>query len=181
MDSPSAGRTLCHVAVVTTVEIIGFAVTLLVMVLGLVGAVLPGLPGTPVLFFAALVHRLVFPESGAPWLVVVALGLLAVLSLAVDYVATMYGARKLGATSRGMIGAIVGGIIGLFFNLPGILLGPFLGATVFELSGRRPVGDCARAGLGATIGLLAGSVGKVLICCAMILLFTVAVLWRVFA
>lgn len=148
------------------------------MVLGLVGAVLPGLPGTPVLFVAALVHRLIFPESGAPWLVIVALGLLTVLSLVVDYLATMYGARKLGATRRGMIGAMVGGIIGLFFNLPGILFGPFLGATVFELSGRRPVGACAKAGLGATIGLLAGSVGKALICCAMILLFAVGALWR---
>ena len=92
-------------------------------------------------------------------IVMLVLVLVTVLSLAVDYVASVYGAKRLGATWRGATGAIVGGLIGIFFNLPGILLGPFIGATAFELAGGRTFKDSSRAGVGATLGLLAGAIG----------------------
>jgi hypothetical protein len=72
----------------------------------------------------------------------------------------------------------VGGLIGLFFNLPGILLGPFLGATAFELVGGRNFKESSRAGLGATIGLLAGVLGKLACCMAMMGLFAANVIYR---
>jgi uncharacterized protein len=90
----------------------------------------------------------------------------------------MVGAKQLGASSRGVFGAVVGAVIGLFFSLPGILFGPFLGALVFELAGRREFKDAARAGLGATLGLLAGAVGKLLCCLLMMGLFTLSVVLR---
>ena len=100
------------------------------------------------------------------------------VSLILDYVASVYGAKKLGATWRGVVGALVGGLIGLFFNLPGILLGPFIGAMLCELAGGREWKAASRAGVGATLGLLAGAIGKLACCLAMMGLFTVNVVYR---
>jgi uncharacterized protein YqgC (DUF456 family) len=100
------------------------------------------------------------------------------VSLVMDYVASVYGAKRLGATWRGAVGAIVGALIGMFFNLPGILLGPFVGAVVFEMAGGREIKGASKAGIGATLGLLAGAVGKLACCVAMITLFSFNVIYR---
>lgn len=162
----------------TLEQIIGFALTLLVMLMGLAGTLLPGLPGTPVLLVAALGHKLWFRDDGAAWWVIAVLTVIVLFSILLDYLATVVGAKKLGATWRGMTGAIVGGLIGLFFGLPGILVGPFLGAMLLEKLGGREWKDSSRAGLGATLGLLAGAVGKVACCVAMMGLWSVNVLYR---
>jgi hypothetical protein len=159
-------------------QIIGLVVTLLVMCIGLAGSILPGLPGTPVILLAAIGHKVYFGEAGAGWVVLSMLTLLMLASLVVDYLASVYGAKRLGATRRGMIGAIVGGLVGIFFALPGLLLGPFLGALAFEMAGGRTFKDGSRAGLGATLGLLAGTLGKVLCSVSMMLLFGINVVWR---
>jgi uncharacterized protein YqgC (DUF456 family) len=151
---------------------------LLLMCIGVAGSILPGLPSTPVVLIAAIGHKLYFGPTGADWWVIVVLALITAVSLAVDYLASVYGAKRLGATWRGALGAIVGGLIGLFFNLPGILLGPFLGALVFELVGRRTMKEASLAGVGATLGLLAGVLGKLLCCFAMMALFTANVIYR---
>jgi hypothetical protein len=163
---------------VNVAEIAGLILALLVMGVGVVGCVLPGLPGTPLVLAAALVHKLVFGSSGAAWWVLVILTMLAGLALVVDYLASVYGAKRLGATWRGAVGAILGGLGGLFFLPIGVLVGPFLGATLLELAGRRHWKDASKAGLGATLGLLAGAAGKVAASIAMMLLFAVNVLYR---
>ena len=159
-------------------QIIGFTLVLLVMLAGLIGSVVPGLPGTPIVLAAAIAHRLYFGPAGASIWVLVCLGGFTLLSIAFDYLAGMFGAKKLGATWRGVLGAVVGGLVGIFFNLPGIILGPFLGAVLFELAGGRPIKPAARAGLGAMLGLLAGAVGKLAICLAMIGLFAGNVIYH---
>lgn len=163
---------------VTTEQIIGLSIALLVMCVGLAGSILPGLPSTPLVLVAAIGHKLYFGETGAAWWVVGVLAAFTVLSLVMDYLASVYGAKRLGATWRGAVGAIVGGLIGLFFNLPGILFGPFIGATAFEMIGGRNFKESSRAGLGATIGLLAGTIGKLACCVAMMGLFTFNVIYR---
>jgi uncharacterized protein YqgC (DUF456 family) len=110
--------------------------------------------------------------------VLVLLAVLTAFSLVLDFLASMVGARKLGATGRGLFGAVTGGVIGMFFGLPGILVGPFLGAMIFELVGGREWKEAARAGLGAVIGLLGGAVAKVACCVAMMILFTADVIMR---
>ena len=162
----------------TTEQIIGLILTLLVMFAGLAGSILPGLPGTPLVMLAAIGHKLYFGPTGAAWWVLVTLGGLTAISVLVDYAASIYGAKRLGATWRGAAGAIVGALIGLFFSLPGILLGPFVGAMLFELAGGREWKEASRAGVGATLGLLAGAVGKVACCVAMIGSFTANVIYR---
>jgi hypothetical protein len=162
----------------TTEQIIGLVLALLLMSVGVAGSVLPGLPSTPLVLIAAIGHKLYFGPTGPDWWVVGVLAGLTVISMVVDYLASVYGAKRLGATWRGMVGAVVGGLIGLFFSLPGVLLGPFLGALVFELAGGRDLQQSTRAGVGAMIGLLAGVLGKLTCCVAMMGAFTVNVLYR---
>jgi uncharacterized protein len=163
---------------VTTLQIIGLTIAMFLMSLGIVGSILPGLPSTPIVFLTAMAHKLFFGEAGAAWWVIVLLALLMVASLAVDYAASVLGAKKLGATWRGALGAIVGGLIGLFFSLPGILLGPFIGAVVFELAGGRDWRQSSKAGVGATLGLIAGAIGKIGVCLIMMALFAINVIYR---
>lgn len=162
----------------TTEQIIGLILALLVMCVGLAGSILPGLPSTPLVLIGAIGHKLYFGPTGAAWWVLVVLAVMTVVSLVMDYLASVYGAKKLGATWRGAVGAIVGGLIGLFFNLPGILLGPFVGAFLFEMAGGREWKAASRAGVGATLGLLAGAIGKLACCVAMMALFMVNVIYR---
>lgn len=131
-----------------TAEIIGLSLALLVMLAGLIGSLLPVLPGTPLILAAAVGHRLYFGAAGVSNLVLGILVSLTLISMLFDFLAGMLGAKRFGATWRGMIGAVVGDIIGLFFNLPGIILGPFFGAMIFEMLGDKEFKQAAHAGLG---------------------------------
>jgi uncharacterized protein len=171
-------HSLLRFYLVTTAEIIGLSLALLIMLAGLIGSILPVIPGIPVILVAAIGHRLYFGAHSINDTVMVILIVLTLISIALDFLAGMFGANKFGATWRGAVGAIIGGIVGLFFNLPGIILGPFIGATLFELLGDREWEKAVKAGLGATVGLLAGIVGKFAIGVVMILLFTTNVILR---
>jgi uncharacterized protein YqgC (DUF456 family) len=162
----------------TTEQIIGLVLALLVMFIGCLGSVLPGIPSTPLVLIAAIGHKIYFKAASIGWIVIALLVLITALALVMDYLATVYGAKRFGATKKGMAGAIVGGIIGLFFNLPGILFGPFIGAVIFEMIGGREWKPSAKAGVGATLGLFAGAVGKLFCCFSMLALFVVGVLWN---
>ena len=159
-------------------QVFGLTLALLVMALGFMGSFLPGLPSTPLVLAGAIGHKLYLHEHGVGWLVMSVLVLLTAFSLVMDYMASIYGAKKLGATWRGAVGALLGGIAGLFFAFPGILVGPFVGAFGLELLGGRNWKQSGKAGAGATLGLVAGAVGKMACCLAMIGLFTINVLYR---
>jgi uncharacterized protein YqgC (DUF456 family) len=162
----------------TVEQIIGLALAVLIMCVGIAGSILPGLPSTPLVLAAAIGHKLYFGAFGAGWVVMTILAVLTVVSLALDYLASIYGAKRLGASWRGAVGAVVGGLIGLFFSFPGIIIGPFLGALIFEMVGGRNIQESSRAGLGAVLGLLAGALGKLACCLAMTGLFVMDVVWR---
>ena len=165
---------------VTAEQIIGLSLALVVMAVGLLGSILPVLPGVPVVLCAAIAHKLYFGADGASVWLLVLLAFLTVLALGLDYLATSVGARKLGASWRGMLGAVLGGLVGLFFSIPGILLGPFIGAFLLEMVGGYEYRRALRAGAGATLGLLAGAVGKFAVCIVMITLFAANVLYHSF-
>jgi hypothetical protein len=159
-------------------QIIGLSLALLVMLVALVGNVVPGIPGTPLALIAAVAHRLYFGQASVNNLVLCVLILLTILALVLDYLSSALGAKKFGATWRGMVGAVIGGIVGLFFSLPGIILGPFLGATVLEMFGDKEFKQAAKAGAGAVLGLALGAIGKSALCVIMIALFAVNVVAR---
>ncbi len=163
-------------------QIAGLVLALLVMAMGLAGSALPGIPGPPLVLAAAIGHRLWFGAASVSNLVLGTLAGLVVLALALDYVASLVGAKKLGATWRGVtgaaVGAVVGAVVGIFTGPLGIVAAPFAGATLGELLGGREFREAARAGLGAVLGLLAGVVGKVACSAAMIGLFVASVVMR---
>ncbi|NGX15987.1 DUF456 domain-containing protein [Wenzhouxiangella sp. XN24] len=143
----------------------------LLVIAGLVGMVSPALPG-PLLLFAGLwmaAWAEGFAHVGAG--TVIALGVMAALAMILDSVAGAFGARRYGASGRAMLGAALGGIVGIFFGLPGLLLGPFIGALLGELSLRRDLPTASRAGWGATVGMLLGIAAKMALGIAMLGLF----------
>jgi uncharacterized protein YqgC (DUF456 family) len=163
----------------TVSEIIGFLLTLLVMMVGLAGSALPALPGTPLIFVAALGHKLWFGPSAPHWIVIVGLGLLAGLSMLLDFLATTYGAKRLGATWKGMVGAGVGAVIGVFVFPPfGLILLPMIGAALAEMAGGREWRESGKAGIGAALGIIAGTLGKIGCSLAMIGLWVFSFLMR---
>jgi uncharacterized protein YqgC (DUF456 family) len=141
---------------------------------GVAGLVAPILPG-PVLLFAGLLCAAGaegFREVGVLTLAVLAL--LMTLAVVMDFVASALGVKHFGASNRAAWGAIGGGLLGLFWGLPGILLGPFIGAFFVELSIHNRLDRAGRAGFGAWLGFLVGTAAKVALGFAMIGIFLAA-------
>jgi len=138
---------------------------------GVLGLALPVLPGVPLLFVGlvciAWAEDFVFVGTGT----LVLLAVLAVLTYVVDFAAGAFGVRRFGASPRAMLGAILGAIIGLFFGFVGLVIGPFVGAGIGELSMGRNLRAAGRAGIGATIGLIIGIAAKLTLAFAMIGIF----------
>lgn len=154
----------------------GLLLTLLVMLVGVAGSVLPAIPGPPLVLAAAVGHKLIFGPAGASVTALLVMGLLMLLSLAFDFAASLIGARRLGATWRGVTGAAAGAVAGLFLGPVALVVGPFVGAVLGELLGGREFKEAGRAGVGAVLGFLAGALGKVACALAMTGLFLVSVL-----
>lgn len=149
-------------------NILWWVLAVLVVVAGLAGTIIPALPGVPLVFLGLLIIAWAGDFASVGW---GTLGLLAVLTLVgwlVDLVAGAMGARYLGASKRSFWGATIGAIVGLFFGLPGIILGPFLGAVLGELSGGRNMTQSGRAGLGAWLGMIVATAAKLAIAFLMI-------------
>lgn len=146
------------------------------MAIGLIGSVAPVIPGTALIFGAALVHRLVVgAENGASWWTIGGLGVLTALAFAIDAAAGYFGARRFGATRWGAIGAVIGGIIAIFTGFVLLLVLPIIGAIVGEIIGGKRGMDAGRAGWGTFLGNLAGMVAKLAISLGMIIWWLMAV------
>lgn len=152
-------------------QILLWLLAVLLIVLGFAGLVLPVMPGIP-LVFAGLV-LLAWAENFAyvGWMTLTMLGLLALVSYGVDFLASALGAKKFGASPRAVAGAALGALAGLFFGLVGIVLGPFVGAVIGEFSRKSSVRAAAHVGVGATLGLLFGALLKIALAFAMIGVF----------
>ena len=153
------------------IDVLLWLLTAILVLAGLLGLILPALPGAPLLFSGLLLAAWIedFGYVGGGTLAV--LGVLALLTYAVDFAASALGAKRFGASNRAVVGAAIGALVGIFFGLPGILLGPFAGAMLGELSDRRGPRDAARAGLGATIGLALGAAAKLALAFSMLGIF----------
>ena len=156
------------------IDVLLWLLAAVLVLAGLLGLILPALPGAPLLFagllVAAWVEGFSYVGSGTLGL----LGAMALLTYAVDFAAGAFGAKRFGASNRAVVGAAIGALVGIFFGLPGILLGPFIGAVVGELTGRRGARDAARAGVGATVGLALGAAAKLALAFSMLGIFALA-------
>jgi uncharacterized protein YqgC (DUF456 family) len=132
----------------------------LLVLIGLAGAVLPALPGLPLLYAGLFLAAWTGEFERVGWITLLVLGLLVVLATVIDLLASLFGAKRMGASGQAVAGAAVGTVVGIFLGLPGLLLGPFAGAILGELLAGRHLDQAARAGLGAWLGFLLGSLAK---------------------
>lgn len=144
------------------------------VVIGLVGTVLPALPGLPLVFAGLVLAAWIgdFQQVGIATLAV--LGVLTALSFAVDFWATAHGARRVGASRKAMVGAVLGTFAGLLFMPVGLLVGPFVGALAGELLHGRKVRQAARVGFGTWLGIVLAVVLKLGLALAMLGIFALA-------
>lgn len=153
----------------TTLLLWVLAVSLIIT--GLAGIVLPLLPGAPLLFLGLVAAAWAEDFAYVGYGTLAVLALLTLLIYAVDFLASILGARHFGASPRAMVGAGIGAIVGIFLGLIGILIGPFIGAVIGELSARRELVAAGMAGLGTTIGLVLGVAAKIALGLTMIGIF----------
>jgi uncharacterized protein YqgC (DUF456 family) len=154
-------------------------VTGCLLVLGLVGTLVPFLPGHLILFFAAVGHWLMLrAESGVEWWTFVVLGVVLVVSQVFEFLSGAMGARWFGGTRWGAAGAMIGGILGMFFIPLGLILGPLIGAIFCEFAFAKKEARLATvSGVGSVLGTVAGMVVKVVVGVLMIVWLVADVLW----
>jgi uncharacterized protein YqgC (DUF456 family) len=133
---------------------------ILLILIGMLGLVLPALPGAPLIFLGILAVAWGdgFTRIGLTGLLVTG-GLAAVISI-VDYTAGIVGAKRFGASYWGLLGAFVGLVLGLGFGLPGIIVGPIAGAVVLEYAKDPDFKRAGKVGVGTLIGFVVGTAVK---------------------
>lgn len=154
-----------------TLQLLSYAAAALLVILGLAGTVLPVLPGALFVFAGLLLAAWTDGFAHVGWAGLAVIGVLALLSVGLDFVATTLGAKRVGASPLALAGATVGAFLGLFFGLPGLIFGPFAGAVLGELIARRDLLQAGKAGLGTWLGLILAAIAKLALAFAMIAVF----------
>ncbi|TXH71459.1 MAG: DUF456 domain-containing protein [Lysobacteraceae bacterium] len=156
-----------------------YVIAALMIAVGLIGTILPALPGLPMIFAGMLLAAWTngFEDIGV-WMLVL-LGVLTLFSFVIDFWSTALGAKRVGASRKAVIGAVLGMLAGLFFGPIGLFVGPFVGALLGELWHLRKVdrdglGQAARVGVGTWVGIVLGVALKLTLAFAMIGLFLLA-------
>jgi len=150
----------------------------LLLVTGFLGTFLPILPGTTLIFAGALLFYFTMgmESSGLAWQGLVFIGLLYGLSILLDWVSGALGAKWFGSSKWGIVGAILGGVIGLFFGIPGLIIGPIAGVFIFEVCiAKKEVKAAGHSTVGTVVGGIAGILGRVGLALGMIAWFVVDV------
>ena len=158
------------------VEITILVLAGLLVLVGIAGCVLPGIPGVPLAYAGLLVAQ--FAERvNTPWWVLVIWGIVTIGATVLDYIVPAWGSKQFGGSKYGTWGSTLGLIIGLFFGFWGVLIGPFIGAIVLEMIGeKKKFKEAFAAGWGSVIGLVFGTIIK-LICCGLIAIALIVAIW----
>ena len=142
----------------------------LLMILGILGNILPFLPGTPICYLGLLLQQF---RSSRPfstqflilWAVVV------LLVIILDYITPIYGTKKFGGSKYGVWGCSLGFLAAFWMGPIGIIIGPFIGALIGELIGGKEINLALRAALGSFVGFLFGTVIKLIVSAVMAFYF----------
>ncbi|MCF8232873.1 MAG: DUF456 domain-containing protein [Bacteroidales bacterium] len=134
----------------------------ILIIIGLLGCIVPVIPGPPISYVGLILLQITDkPPFEAQTLVIWLLITIGVTLL--DYVVPVWGTRKYGGTKKGVWGSVIGLVVGLFFFPPlGIIIGPFIGAVLGEMVAGKQSNDALRAGFGSFVGLLAGTLLKLI-------------------
>ena len=146
-------------------EIFLLILAFLCMVIGIVGCIIPGLPGVPVAYVGLWIAQAT-DKIDSSWQMLLIWGIVTVVVSVLDYVVPAWGTKKYGGTKYGVWGSTIGVFVGLFFGAVGVILGPLVGAILGEMISGKQFNEALRAGWGSFIGILAGTVLK-LICCGL--------------
>lgn len=147
------------------------------ILIGLLGTVLPVLPGIPLAFMGMLLAAWVGDFTKISLITVIVLGLLTAASVAVDFFASLVGAKRAGASKFAMLGGALGGLIGfLVLNIVGLIIGPFIGVVAVEMFRGKTAREAGKIGLGTWIGMAVGMALKVGLAFTMLGIFLFA-LW----
>jgi len=141
---------------------------------GLAGSIIPALPGLPMIFGGIWLTAAVdgYRHLGLWWLLII--GGLGTAGVIIEFIASTLGAKRVGASRLALWGASLGTLAGMFLGIPGLILGPFIGALLGELASGTSVLRSAHVGLGTWIGLLFGTLMKLVISFMMVGLFGLA-------
>lgn len=144
---------------------------------GVAGAVLPALPGAPLILVAAILHRWLLPGYVSLW-TIAALAVLSAASVVVDVVCGIFGVRRFGGGRWAVLGAALGAVLGLPLGPLGLLAGAILGAAAFEMAfDRKAMSDALQSGLGAALGLLVGTAARLGLALFMAAWLVIDLLW----
>jgi uncharacterized protein len=161
-----------------------------VMVVGIIGAVVPAIPGTSLILIAIIIWGFVSSSFAAIKIPLIVTVIVLILSIGVDFLAGYIGAKQAGASKWGQIGAFVGLLLGFFGLLPalpfggpllGILFGPLLGAIIGEYLYQRKLGIAIKAGIGIVVGTVVGNVIQGILAIAAVIVFLVTTWPQVFS
>lgn len=157
-----------------SLDVLLWILAAVLVLVGLAGSVLPALPGVPLVFTGLFIAAWAGEFARVSWPTLLLLGLLTLLSFVIDFAATALGAKRVGATRFAIIGALLGTLAGVFLGLPGLIIGPFLGAVIGELLSHGQVQQATRAGLATWMGLLFGTLAKLALVFTMLGVFAAA-------
>ena len=145
-------------------EILLIVIAILFLVIGVIGCIVPMLPGTSVSYAGILI--LYFSNLSQFTTTELVIWLLIVIALQIaDYITPMLGSKYSGGTEYGNRGCIAGTILGLFFLPWGIILGPFFGAVIGEMLGGRDLNQALKSGFGSLVGFIFGTLAKIVVGC----------------
>jgi uncharacterized protein YqgC (DUF456 family) len=147
---------------------------IVLMLAGIAGLILPALPGVPLMLAGMVIAAAIDDFQRIGWITLTMLGFLTLIAVAVDFLASVWGVKYAGASKRAIWGASIGTVAGLFFGLPGLIFGPFLGALIGELTVHGRFERAGRAGLATWAGLIFGTLAKIAIAFAMLGVFVLA-------
>ena len=156
-------------------EIFLIVVAFLFLLIGIIGCIVPGLPGTPIaylgLWIAQATERVDFS-----WQFLLVWGIVMVVVSALDYIVPAWGTKHYGGTKYGVWGSTIGVFVGLFFGAAGVILGPLVGAVLGEMLSGKALSEALKAGWGSFVGILFGTVIK-LICCGLMTVELIQAVW----
>jgi len=148
----------------------------LLILIGLAGTILPAVPGVPLVFAGMLLAAWAGGFTRVSVWTIVLLGVLTIIAVVLEIVASAIGTRRTGASWLAFAGAGIGTVVGIFGGIIGLVLGPFVGAVIGEWLATRNMPQATRAGVGAAIGFIVGTAAKLALCFAMLGIFVTAIL-----
>lgn len=155
-----------------------WVLTITLMLIGLIGVVMPVLPGTTLIFLAALLHKGLRPDD-LTWMAIGFIGVFWLLSILADVGGVLLGTKWFGGGKWGMAGAGGGAFVGMFFSLRMLVLGTMLGAILAEkIFAKKDHRAALKAGLGAALGFVISTVARLACAAVMIALFIIAATTR---